>query len=117
MPFPAILPALTALAPAANMAGPTASGLFSKTGQAVATGPTTLQTRNAINVAPVGFNLGAIMQPYQSGSPQNGGFPLQVSTPTTNLTQKQVTPGLLNNQMVIAAAAVGGLLLIALLRR
>lgn len=117
MPFPALVPALSAIAPASNVAGEAATGLFSKGGQAVTTGPTDVSTRNAVNIAPVGFNLGAIMQPYQAGSSVNGGFPLDVSTPTTNFTQKEATPGLFNNPLLIGAIAASGLLLIVLLRR
>lgn len=34
--------------------------------------------RNPINVAPVGVNLGAILQPFNEGGPENGGFGLDL---------------------------------------
>ena len=117
MSIDTLLQSLNPVAPVANVAGEAAAGLFSKGGQAVTTGPTDVSTRNAVNIAPVGFNLGAIMQPYQAGSSVNGGFPLDVSTPTTNFTQKEATPGLFNNPLLIGAIAASGLLLIVLLRR
>ena len=32
-----------------------------------------LSDRSPINIAPIGFNLGAILQPMGQGSPENGG--------------------------------------------
>ena len=32
-----------------------------------------LADRSPINIAPIGFNLGAILQPMNQGSPENGG--------------------------------------------
>lgn len=32
-----------------------------------------LSDRSPINIAPIGFNLGAILQPMNQGSPENGG--------------------------------------------
>ena len=33
-----------------------------------------LSDRSPVNIAPVGVNFGAIMQPYGQGSPENGGL-------------------------------------------
>ena len=33
-----------------------------------------LSDRSPINIAPIGFNLGAILQPMGQGSPENGGY-------------------------------------------
>lgn len=116
MPLPFLLPALSPLGPTAATAGEAAAGLFSKGGSAVNTGPTSVSTRNAINVAPVGVNLGAIMQPYTSGSPENGGANFDVTTPTAKFVgatgaARFATP------LIVGGVAVGGLLLVLLLRR
>lgn len=37
-----------------------------------------LNSRTCINVAPVGVNLGALLQPLNEGSPANGGFGLNI---------------------------------------
>lgn len=34
--------------------------------------------RSPIHIAPVGVNLGAILAPYQEGSPENGGYGLEL---------------------------------------
>ena len=38
------------------------------------TATSTLSDRSPINIAPIGFNLGAIMQGMTQGSPENGGL-------------------------------------------
>jgi len=37
-----------------------------------------INDRTAINVAPVGVNLGAILNPYNQGSTENGGYGLEL---------------------------------------
>jgi hypothetical protein len=37
-----------------------------------------LNDRTVINVAPVGINLGALLQPLNEGSPANGGFGVDI---------------------------------------
>jgi hypothetical protein len=36
-----------------------------------------INDRSAINVAPVGVNLGEILRPFREGSPANGGYGIQ----------------------------------------
>ena len=60
------------------MVWPALAGLVSSAGQAGGGATPAMQPdnlRNTINVAPVGVNLGAIMQPY-TGNPESGGFGL-----------------------------------------
>lgn len=80
-----------------------------------------LSDRSRIHIAPVGVNLGAIMAPYQEGSPENGGYGLElmsryltnVSAPrTTALTQADT-----GFPMGLLIAGAGGLLLVLVLLR
>lgn len=83
--------------------------------------PDTLNYRNAINVAPVGANLGAMLLPYNSGSPQNGGqpisYPVNFSTPYSS--GNIGVPGASNNTGIITLAGVALALagLVAFIRR
>jgi len=48
------------------------AGNYSVDTTATATSP--LSDRSPINIAPVGVNFGAILQPVNQGSPENGGY-------------------------------------------
>jgi len=56
--------------------------MFSALGGGVAGGGYNLQSsseaslsdRSPINIAPIAFNMGAILQPFGQGSPENGGI-------------------------------------------
>lgn len=65
-----------------QIAGQTATGLVSSlTGQNDVSGLTRsgdIADRSIIRIAPVGVNLGAILQPYNEGSLENGGTGLDI---------------------------------------
>jgi len=70
--------------------------------------------RSPVHIAPIGVNLGAILQPFNAGSPENGGYgmdlmsrwaPKQVSMDT--LVSSRGAP--MNWPLVIGAVAVAGL--------
>jgi len=70
--------------------------------------------RSPVHIAPIGVNLGAIMQPFNTGSPENGGYgmdlmsrwaPKQVSMDT--LVSSRGAP--MNWPLIIGAVAVAGL--------
>lgn len=63
---------LEILSPMANMFSGGAGGGGGLAMPSSAT--STLSDRSPINIAPVGFNLGAILQPVSQGGPENGGF-------------------------------------------
>jgi len=116
MPLANFLTGLSPLGPTAATAGEAAAGLFSKGGSAVNTGPTSVSTRNPVNVAPVGVNLGAIMQPYQTGSAVNGGPGFSAETPGSTL-KVGAPAGGFTLPLIVGGVAVGGVLLVLLLRR
>jgi|LGOV01.1.fsa_nt_gb hypothetical protein len=70
-----------------------------------------------IHIAPIGVNLGAILQPFNEGAPQNGGFGLEYlsryqgasTTPRTTITPSEKAP-VFNFPMVCMAG--GGCLVV-----
>lgn len=42
--------------------------------------PSSVAGRNPINIAPVGVNLGAVIAPFNEGSPENGGFGVDMTS-------------------------------------
>ena len=81
-----------------------------------------MSNRSPIHIAPVGVNLGAILAPFQEGSPENGGFGLDLMSRyaadmgaprATSLT----TPIVHNDSQGMLIAAAGGLLLLLIMLR
>lgn len=63
-----------------------------------------LSDRSPINIAPIGFNLGAILQPMNEGSPENGGAGMDfmrrytgagVGTSASDITSSNLLPFIL----------------------
>lgn len=111
----------------ASLAAPAAASAASSFGSAPATSSPIRQDmqadngRNVFNIAPVGVNLGAILQPYQD-STYNGGY--GVSTPSRWLanTLPSTPSGIFNdtvptNPWLLGLAAVAALAALVLLRR
>lgn len=78
--------------------------------------------RSPIHIAPVGVNLGAILAPFQQGSPENGGYGLDViSRYAENISAPRatsLTDPIVNSPMQgMLVAAGGGLLLLLILLR
>lgn len=76
-----------------------------------------LANRSPIHIAPVGFNFGAIVAPFNEGAPTNGGYGVDIpSRYRTVATEAQPTlatrPGLDWRILLLAGGAGLGLLLI-----
>lgn len=79
-------------------------------------------TPDHINVAPVGVNFGAMLQPFDQGSPENGGYGVVLpsryggssTTPSLKYTPSEKAP--VFNLPLIACAALGGLALFMFMR-
>ena len=73
-----------------------------------------LSDRSPINVAPIGVNFGAIMQPYGQGSPENGGigadFMSRYSGAKSNLSSSDIRSSSLLPVMLIGGAGLMALL-------
>ena len=63
--------------------------------------------RSYVNIAPVGVNLGAILDPYNQGSAQNGGFGLELMS--------RYAPAARDNASLSVSAGLGSYLLPILL--
>lgn len=73
---------------------------------------------NVVNTHPIGINLGAIMQPFNTGSPQNGGMPASIDSPWgATIKTKTTRPAIPPAVAIIAAAGLGLVVLIRVLRR
>lgn len=77
-----------------------------------------LSDRSPINIAPIGFNLGAILQPMGQGSPENGGvgadFMARYSGQVAG--RKSTDPNGINWTMLAIVGAVGVIGLVVMLK-
>jgi hypothetical protein len=93
------------------------------TGPAALDASSNLNDRSAVHIAPVGVNLGAIISPFNDGSPENGGFGLDIAARfIANNTSARVTPlttteSVLKTPWIIGGIVVGGLALVFLIFR
>lgn len=88
-------------------------------------GPQTAKTgdvsdRSAVTVAPVGVNLGAILQPYTQGSPENGGYGMDLMSRYAPNVQDTGFTTLVSDRSgsaswVMPAAVIGGGILLIIL--
>lgn len=78
--------------------------------------------RSPIHIAPVGVNLGAILAPYQEGSPENGGYGLELMSRFMDMTKGSAseeisvmqgkTPSSTYFALAIAGVGILGLIII-----
>jgi len=81
-----------------------------------------MSDRSPINIAPVGVNLGSILQPFNQGAPENGGYgidrpgammPVYGDSQSANLIMGNEKAAQANKQIIIASLALAGLMIIA----
>lgn len=87
-----------------------------------------VSSRSVVHIAPVGVNFGAIVAPFTSGSPENGGAGLEMmSRFAANMSGGREVPGLTQSVQaevgfpwkwaIIGMAGVGGLVIFMKMRR
>lgn len=82
-------------------------------------GAATANNRNQITVAPIGINLGSVIQPYIQGSETNGGSGLAYDSAMSNMPYPIRSAHVLNipvgTDTEILPYVIGGIALVALL--
>ncbi|MFH1931048.1 MAG: hypothetical protein ABIN18_05605 [Pseudomonadota bacterium] len=97
------------------MAGMAAGGAGGGGGISLPSSATSsLSDRSPINIAPVGFNLGAIMQPMMEGSPENGGFGVSFMNRYSGSSAGTLSAGTLGATSILPYVLIGGAALVAL---
>lgn len=74
-----------------------------------------LSDRSPINVAPIGVNFGAIMQPYGEGSPENGGIGADFMSRYSGHSKSNLSAGDISPSSMLPILLIGGAGLVALL--
>ena len=74
-----------------------------------------LSDRSPINVAPIGVNLGAILQPYGQGSPENGGIGADFMARYAGASFQNRSAGDITSTSLLPFILIGGAGLVALL--
>lgn len=73
-----------------------------------------LSDRSPINIAPVGFNLGAILQPMTQGGPENGGAGIDFLSRYSGVGVGQLSAGSVGATNYLPFILIGGAALVAL---
>ena len=72
-----------------------------------------LSDRSPINIAPIGFNLGAILQPMGQGSPENGGYGMDFMQRYSGQSAGSLSAASVGAGSVLPYLLIGGAALVA----
>jgi len=73
-----------------------------------------LSDRSPVNVAPMGVNFGAIMQPYGQGGPENGGIGADFMSRYSGASQSNLSASDIRSSSILPIMLIGGAGLVAL---
>lgn len=97
------------------MAGMAAGGAGGGGGISMPSSATSsLSDRSPINIAPIGFNLGAILQPMGQGSPENGGYGMDFMNRYSGSSAGSLNAGSVGKTNMLPFLLIGGAALVAL---
>jgi len=74
-----------------------------------------LSDRSPVNVAPIGVNFGAIMQPYGQGSPENGGIGADFMSRYSGASKQNLSASDIRSSNLLPVMLISGAGLVALL--
>lgn len=73
-----------------------------------------LADRSPINIAPIGFNLGEILQPISQGSPENGGIGADFMSRYSGASKQNLSASDIRSSNLLPILMIGGAGLMAL---
>ena len=90
-------------------------GVYDISASSTSSSASTLSDRSPINIAPIGFNLGAILQPMGQGSPENGGYGMDFMQRYSGGSAGSLTAASLGASNMLPYLLIGGAALAGLL--